>query len=237
MRTPMRPSPANPIRFCMARSLFRRSPEGQLGRRSASMRRMKTALFVGLVVVGVVYLWALWQATVRARAARAQGEASAHPSPAGVRHRLRHQLLRHPRHRLLRPDHRDPEVQGAGGRRADPRHPQRGPHPAHHRAGPHLHRHRRGRRAHPHPHDRRLGARLVAGGGVVSGWPRRYVQIGMGCALLVAATLFLLTIFNVDGARAGTPWPSPAASSPRASSATSFWAHSWKWEWASTVPA
>ena len=45
------------------------------------MRRMKTALFVGLVVVGVVYLWALWQATVRARAARAQGEASAQPSP------------------------------------------------------------------------------------------------------------------------------------------------------------
>jgi uncharacterized membrane protein YfcA len=35
------------------------------------------------------------------------------------------------------------------------------------------------------------------GAGVVSGWPRRYIQIGMGCALLVAATLFLLTIFGI----------------------------------------
>jgi uncharacterized membrane protein YfcA len=35
------------------------------------------------------------------------------------------------------------------------------------------------------------------GAGVVSGWPRRYIQIGMGCALLVAATLFILTIFGI----------------------------------------
>jgi uncharacterized membrane protein YfcA len=35
------------------------------------------------------------------------------------------------------------------------------------------------------------------GAGVVSGWPRRNIQIGMGVALLVAATLFLLTIFGV----------------------------------------
>jgi uncharacterized membrane protein YfcA len=31
------------------------------------------------------------------------------------------------------------------------------------------------------------------GAGVVSGWPRRRVQVGMGVALLVAATLFVLT--------------------------------------------
>ena len=35
------------------------------------------------------------------------------------------------------------------------------------------------------------------GAGIVSGWPRRNIQIGMGCALLVAATLFLLQIFKI----------------------------------------
>jgi uncharacterized membrane protein YfcA len=35
------------------------------------------------------------------------------------------------------------------------------------------------------------------GAGIVSGWPRRNIQIGMGLALLVAATLFLLTIFGI----------------------------------------
>jgi len=35
------------------------------------------------------------------------------------------------------------------------------------------------------------------GAGRVSGWPRRKIQIGMGCALLVAATLFLFTIFGI----------------------------------------
>jgi uncharacterized membrane protein YfcA len=35
------------------------------------------------------------------------------------------------------------------------------------------------------------------GAGVVSGWPRRYIQVGMGGALLVAATLFLLQIFGI----------------------------------------
>jgi uncharacterized membrane protein YfcA len=42
------------------------------------------------------------------------------------------------------------------------------------------------------------------GAGVVSGWPRRNVQIGMGCALLVAAGLFLLTIFNVTAPSGNT---------------------------------
>jgi uncharacterized membrane protein YfcA len=35
------------------------------------------------------------------------------------------------------------------------------------------------------------------GAGVVSGWPRRNIQIGMGCALLLAATLFLLQIYDI----------------------------------------
>jgi uncharacterized membrane protein YfcA len=35
------------------------------------------------------------------------------------------------------------------------------------------------------------------GAGVVSGWPRRNIQVGMGLALLVAATLWLLTIFKI----------------------------------------
>jgi len=36
------------------------------------------------------------------------------------------------------------------------------------------------------------------GAGVVSSWPRRYVQIGMGFALLVAAALTLMTVLNVS---------------------------------------
>ena len=49
------------------------------------------------------------------------------------------------------------------------------------------------------------------GAGVVSGWPRRNIQIGMGCALLIAATLMLMaqlnlipgggTLLKLDGAR------------------------------------
>jgi len=35
------------------------------------------------------------------------------------------------------------------------------------------------------------------GAGIVSGWPRRNIQIGMGLALLTAATLFLLRIFEI----------------------------------------
>jgi uncharacterized membrane protein YfcA len=38
------------------------------------------------------------------------------------------------------------------------------------------------------------------GAGVVCRWPRRYIQIGMGIALLVAATLFLMTIFHKEAA-------------------------------------
>ncbi len=47
-----------------------------------------------------------------------------------------------------------------------------------------------------------LGAWL--GAGVVSGWSRRKVQIGMGFALLAAAVLLLLKIFSIAPAGAGT---------------------------------
>jgi uncharacterized membrane protein YfcA len=47
-----------------------------------------------------------------------------------------------------------------------------------------------------------LGAWL--GAGVVSGWSRRKVQIGMGGALLAAAVLLLLKIFSIAPAGAGT---------------------------------
>jgi uncharacterized membrane protein YfcA len=38
------------------------------------------------------------------------------------------------------------------------------------------------------------------GAGIVTGWPRRNIQIGMGVALLIAATLFLMTIFRKEAA-------------------------------------
>jgi uncharacterized membrane protein YfcA len=40
-----------------------------------------------------------------------------------------------------------------------------------------------------------LGAWL--GAGTVAKWPKRYVQIGMGCALLAAATLFFMTAMHL----------------------------------------
>ncbi|HTM27243.1 MAG TPA: sulfite exporter TauE/SafE family protein [Vicinamibacterales bacterium] len=40
-----------------------------------------------------------------------------------------------------------------------------------------------------------LGAWL--GAGIVAKWPKRYVQIGMGCALLVAATLFFMSAMQL----------------------------------------
>ncbi|MGH9752711.1 MAG: permease [Blastocatellia bacterium] len=47
-----------------------------------------------------------------------------------------------------------------------------------------------------------LGAWL--GAGVVAGWSRRNVQVGMGCALLVAAVFLLLKIFKIAPEGAGT---------------------------------
>ena len=45
---------------------------------------MKTALFVGLVVVAIPYLLGLGRAVARARAAGATGEDSPHPTPLGL---------------------------------------------------------------------------------------------------------------------------------------------------------
>ena len=41
------------------------------------------------------------------------------------------------------------------------------------------------------------------GAGVVCGWPRRKVQIGMGIALLIAAALTLMQVLNVSGGGGG----------------------------------
>ena len=80
-----------------------------------------------------------------------------------------------------------------GARRADSRHAQRRPHAADDGPGAHLHHDRRGR---VHDHGRHHRARRCAGAwlgaGIVAGLPRRKVQIGMGFALLGAATLMLL---------------------------------------------
>jgi len=158
---------------------------------------MKTALFVGLVLVAIPYLWALGRAVRRARAAGAIGEASARPSalelvigfvtnffdtlgigsfaPTTAIFKLKG---------LVR-DERIPGTLNVG-----------------HTA--------------PTLVEALIFIAIVAvdvwtlvlmiaaavagswlGAGVVSGWPRRNIQIGMGGALLVAATLFLLTIFGV----------------------------------------
>lgn len=45
-----------------------------------------------------------------------------------------------------------------------------------------------------------IGASVIGawfGAGIVAKWSKRYVQIGMGCALLVAATLFFMTAMNL----------------------------------------
>ena len=168
------------------------------------MRGMKTALLVGLGVVGAVYLWTLWQAALRARAARAQGEASAHPSPLefligfvtnffdtlGIGSFAPTTAIL--KFKALVADERIPGTLNVG---------------------------------HTLPTIAQaliyitivevdvvtlilmiaasvLGSWL--GAGVVSGWPRRYVQIGMGCALLVAAALFLMTIFNLTAPSGNT---------------------------------
>ena len=57
MRLPMSTEAGESDALLHGSSLFRQVSRGSIGRRSASMRRMKTSpLFVGLVVVGVVYL-------------------------------------------------------------------------------------------------------------------------------------------------------------------------------------
>ena len=75
------------------------------------------------------------------------------------------------------------------------------------------------------------------GAGVVSGWPRRNIQIGMGLALLVAATLFLLRIFEIAPGGGDALALDGRRSSRSASPSTSCSAPSWKWASGSTARA
>ena len=62
------------------------------------------------------------------------------PNPLATRTRLRHQFLRHARHRIVRADDRHLQVLQDGAGPADSRHAQRRPHAADDHAGVHLHR-------------------------------------------------------------------------------------------------
>jgi uncharacterized membrane protein YfcA len=158
---------------------------------------MKTALFVGLALVAIPYLVALAGAVARGRSAGASGEDGASPTPLGLAigfvtnffdtlgigsfapttaiFKLRH---------LVR-DERIPGTLNVG---------------------------------HTAPTlvqavifiaivnvdvwtlTLMIGAAVAGswlGAGIVSGWPRRNIQIGMGGALIVAAILFLLQIFGI----------------------------------------
>ena len=81
-----------------------------------------------------------------------QGQAGRVGARAG--HGLRHQFLRHARHRLVRTDDGDLQVLQDRARSADPGHAQRRPHAADDRAGLHLHRGDRGRSDDADPDDR-----------------------------------------------------------------------------------
>ena len=59
------------------------------------------------------------------------------------------------------------------------------------------------------------------GAGVVAAWPRRRVQVGMGLALLAAATFFAMTNLGLFPSGGDTLGPDVAAALGRASSATS----------------
>jgi uncharacterized membrane protein YfcA len=158
---------------------------------------MKTALFVGLGLVAIPYLLALTGAAARARAARAQGEESAHPSPLELAigfvanffdtlgiGSFATTTAAFKLKGLVR-DEWVPGTLNVG---------------------------------HTLPTIAQalifvaivnvdvwtlvlMIAAAVAGSwfgaGVVAGWPRRNIQVGMGFALLVAAALYLLTIFGI----------------------------------------
>jgi uncharacterized membrane protein YfcA len=160
------------------------------------MRAMKTALFVGLVLVGVVYLGTLWQAVLRARKDGATGEASPTPTPLEVLIGFGTNFFDTlgigsfaPTTAIFKlkglvADERIPGTLNVG---------------------------------HTLPTiaqalifiaivevDVMTLALMIAaavlgswvGAGIVSGWPRRNIQIGMGAALLVAATIFVLQALN-----------------------------------------
>src|SRR6185369_14765386 len=90
------------------------------------------------------------------------GAASGRPTPP---HWLRHELLRHPRDRLLRHHDVDLPLPAPGPGRADPGNPQRRAHHAFRDPGLHLHRHRQRGHADPGRDDRGRGRRGLAGRG------------------------------------------------------------------------
>jgi uncharacterized membrane protein YfcA len=158
---------------------------------------MKTALFVGLVLVAIPYLLALGRAVVRARASGAAGEDSPSPTPLGLAIGFVTNFFDTLGIGSFAPttaifklkglvrDERIPGTLNVG-----------------HTA--------------PTLVQALIFIAIVSvdvwtlvlmitaavagswfGAGVVSRWPRRNIQIGMGLALLAAATLFLLTIFGI----------------------------------------
>jgi uncharacterized membrane protein YfcA len=158
---------------------------------------MKEALLAGLCVVGLIYLWTLWQAVVRAKAKGATGEASPRPTPLEI---------------LIGAVTNFFDALGIGsfapttavfklkGLVADERIPGTL------------------NVGHTLPTIAQalvfisivnmdvvtlvlmIAAAVLGswiGAGVVSSWPRRNIQIGMGLALLAAATIFIMTIFQL----------------------------------------
>jgi uncharacterized membrane protein YfcA len=161
------------------------------------MRAMKTALFVALGVVAVVYLWTLWQAVVRARAKHATGEDSPTPTPLELVVGFVTNFFDTLGIGSFAPTTAVFKLKGLV---ADERIPGTL------NVGHTL----------PTITQALIFIAIVnmdvttlilmitasvagswIGAGVVSGWPRRNIQIGMGLALLVAATLFLMTIFKI----------------------------------------
>jgi uncharacterized membrane protein YfcA len=161
------------------------------------MRAMKTALFLGLGVVGAVYLWTLFRAWARAGKRGATGEASSRPTalelvigfvtnffdtlgigsfaPTTAIFKLKGLVADERIPGTLNVGHTLPTITQAFIFIAI-----------------------------VNMDVTTLTLMIAAsvagswiGAGVVSSWPRRNIQIGMGLALLAAATLFLMTIFKI----------------------------------------
>jgi uncharacterized membrane protein YfcA len=157
---------------------------------------MKTALLAGLALVALPYLYALGRAVVRGRAARASGEDAPRPTPLGLLIGFVTNFFDTLGIGSFAPttaifklkglvrDERIPGTLNVG------------------HTGPTI-------------TQALIFIAIVAvdvttlvlmiasavlgswvGASIVSGWPRRNIQIGMGGALLIAATLFLFTIFG-----------------------------------------
>ena len=142
----------------------------------------------------VFYLGAWWtrrQRSASSPSAPPEATSGGVPSPLHLGHRLRHQLLRHARHRIVRADDGDFQVLQDGAGPASFR--------ARSTSGTRCRRSRR--RSSTRSSSRSTSTTLILmivaavagawlGAGIVAGWPKRKIQIGMGFALLVAAALF-----------------------------------------------